>query len=267
MAAANDLRRTQLWMQRFIVDPDGDASVHRRNRRTAERLVSPSSTLSPVERVAIYRDMYLLRMEEALASDFPALKHHLGDAAFMRLVAGYVEAHPSRSYTLGRLRSRLPGYVRARARVRAKGFVFDLARVELATCEVFDEEESPVLSPEEAAGAAAGLGERTRIRTIRALRLLALRYPANEYLQAFKDGRRSPALRPRPAWLAVYRRDGVVWRMSLERPAFRILGAIQGGLPLGRALRAGGGVGKGGEERIFHSFRRWASAGLISAIE
>ncbi len=261
------LRRIQTWMQRFIVDPRADAEVYERGARPAARLVLPSATLSPVERVAIYRDMYLMRMEEALAGDFPALKRFLGGKRFMRLVAGYVRAHPSRSYTLSRLRSRLPGYVLAGTRVRGRLFAADLARLELAMCEAFDEEEAPVLSPEEAAALASGLRAGAKIRTIPALRLLAFRWPADGYLQAFKDGTRPPRIRSRESWLAVYRRDGMLWRLHLSRQAFRILGSLQKGRTLGAALRAGGGSRLAGERQVFHFFRRWVSEGILSGVE
>ena len=42
----------------------------------------PSQTLTSAERLDIYRDMYLLRMEEALAIDYPGLKHFLGEEEF-----------------------------------------------------------------------------------------------------------------------------------------------------------------------------------------
>ena len=45
-------------------------------------MILPSRTLQPEERLAIYQGMYLLRMEEALETDYPALKHFLGDEAF-----------------------------------------------------------------------------------------------------------------------------------------------------------------------------------------
>ena len=43
----------------------------------ATAAILPSRTLTPVERVGIYHGMYLLRMQEALATDYPALKHFL----------------------------------------------------------------------------------------------------------------------------------------------------------------------------------------------
>jgi hypothetical protein len=257
----------QIWMQRFIVDPGADRAVHRANERAARRLVRPSAALTPVDRVAIYRGMYLLRMEEALAGDFPALKRFLGDRRFMRLVAAYVKAHPSRSYTLSRLRDRLPAFVSRSSMIPRRGFAADLARLELAMCEVFDEEESPVLSPGEAARLAARIRPSSRIVPIAALRLIALRWPANEYLQAFREGRRSPRIALRRSWIAVFRREGMVWRLALSRRAFEILGAFERGRTVGAALRAAGSARGDAEREIFGAFRRWASEGILTSID
>ena len=75
-------------------------------------MILPSRTLTPLERVGIYHGMYLLRMDDGLASDYPALQHFLGDDGFVDLVRGYVQAHPSRSYTLNRLGDHLPEYLK-----------------------------------------------------------------------------------------------------------------------------------------------------------
>ena len=83
--------------------------------------------------------------EEALATDYPALKHFLGDDGFLALVRGYVEAHPSRSYSLNRLGDRLPDYVSQAPGLRRRAFCHDLARLELALSEVFDAPRSAVL--------------------------------------------------------------------------------------------------------------------------
>ena len=130
-----------------------------------------SATLRPEERLAIYHDMYLLRMEEALESDYPALKHFLGDARFRALVAGYVRAHPSRSYSLNFLGGRLPDYVGAAPGLRHRGFCHDLARLEQAVAEVFDAAQEEPLRAEEIAAVPEAAWEGARLAPIAAFRL------------------------------------------------------------------------------------------------
>src|SRR5262245_32289965 len=104
MALELPLPSLQRWMQAVVAHPGrveeavaDPAAAAELAPAGIEELILPSRSLTPVERVGIYHGMYLLRMEEALATDYPALKHFLGDEAFRALVRGYVQAHPSRS--------------------------------------------------------------------------------------------------------------------------------------------------------------------------
>ncbi|HSB62367.1 MAG TPA: DNA-binding domain-containing protein, partial [Vicinamibacteria bacterium] len=117
------LDRLQRWMLGVIVHPSPvEAALREPSAEVpAERIeevLLPSPSLTAAERIDIYHGMYPLRMVEALESDYPALAHHLGDDAFRQLVVGYVQAHPSRSYTLNRLGDHLPEYVRTAPGVR-----------------------------------------------------------------------------------------------------------------------------------------------------
>ena len=114
MPARLGLDQIQRWMHAVVVHPgatlEAVASANARaEAASAADVILPSRTLAPVERVAIYQRMYPLRMLDALSTDYPTLKQFLGDSRFARLVAAYVEAYPSRSYTLNRLSDHVPG--------------------------------------------------------------------------------------------------------------------------------------------------------------
>ena len=119
MALELPLARMQRWLQAVIVHP-GDADEALASppaaaevpRARVEDVVLPNAHLRGEERVAIYHGMYLLRMEEALQTDYPALQHFLGEDRFRDLVRDYVQVHPSRSFTLNHLGAHLPGFVR-----------------------------------------------------------------------------------------------------------------------------------------------------------
>jgi hypothetical protein len=151
MAPELALGGLQRWMQAVIVHPGTvDEALAAREAaalvpagRTGS-IVRPSASLTAAERVGVYHGMYLARMKEALESDYPALARFLGPKPWERLVADYVKAHPSRSYTLNVLGRRLPDFVRT-ARVRRPAFCHDLARLEWAVSEVFDAPEAPPL--------------------------------------------------------------------------------------------------------------------------
>jgi hypothetical protein len=233
-------------------------------------VIRPSATLSPVERVGVYHGMYLWRMRDALAADYPALEHFLGDDGFTALVRDYVAAFPSRSYTLNRLGNHLPAFVRKRARgIRHRAFCHDLARLELAVTEVFDAEETAALTEAAVAAVPAAAWDRARLRPIAAFRLLSLRYPVNAYLESVhKDNHDHPKARRQDSWVAIYRRNYGVYRHDLSRPAYDLLVDLSKGRPLGRALAAA--LRRGGktptEGQLFEWFRDWVGIGLFSSV-
>lgn len=278
MALEVPLGRLQRWLQEIVVHPGTtEEAVAGRTaralvpRRRVGEVVLPSSRLRPEERLAIYHDMYLLRMEEALESDYPALKHFLGDDGFRALVAGYVRAHPSRSYSLNFLGAHLPDYVRAAPGLRRRAFAHDLARLEQAVAEVFDAPEEEALRPEGIAAVPEAAWDTARLRAIAAFRLLALRHPVNAYLQSVRDERHDhPPARRVDSWVAVYRRGYTVRRQDLDRAAYRLLADIVSGKPLGVAVKAALRRGQGKRPtrtQLFRWFRGWMASGIFRSVE
>jgi hypothetical protein len=277
MALELPLPRLQRWLQAVVVHPgrteealgSAEAAAVLPPRALGE-LILPSRHLTPAERVDIYHGMYLLRMEEALASDYPALKHFLGDEGFLALVRDYLQVHPSRSYTLNRLGDALPEYVRDAAGVKRPAFCHDLALLERAVSQVFDEAETPPVGAQEVAQVPADSWEGVVLQPIAALRLLALRYPANEYLQSVRDEDHDhPRLRLKPNWLVVYRSHYSVYRLALGREAHDLLADLVAGRPLGAAIAAAmtrGGRRAPGEDALYGWFRQWVSEGLFRSL-
>jgi putative DNA-binding protein len=277
MPAEVTLERVQRWMQAVLVHPGTLAEAVAGPEAAAELppehigdVVLPSRTLTPTERVGIYQGMYLLRMEEALSTDFPGLKHFLGDEAFFELVRDYVQQYPSRHFSLNRLGDHFPDFVGAASGLRRPAFCEDLARLELAITHVFDAPETPPVSAETLAAVPAEDWERARLEPIAALRLVALRYPAGPYLDTLDDERhRHPAIRRRDNWWAVYRRDYTVWRKELTRAAHDLLTDLLAGKTLGEAVEAAlrrSGRSRAREAQLFRWFREWAADGLVRSV-
>jgi len=215
--------------------------------------------------------MYLLRMCDALSGDYEALQHFLGDDGFTELVRGYVEAYPSRSFSLNHLGDHLPEYLRNAPGVRNRAFCIDLARLEQAVQRVFDAAETPALTNAQIASVHADAWETARLRTVAAFELLAFRYPVNAYLQSVRDDEHDhPKPKREDTWVAVYRRDYSVWRLDLSRPAHDLLSDLAAGIPLGPAVKAAldrGGRHAPKQDDLFRWFREWASGGVFGAVE
>lgn len=276
MAPELALGGLQRWMQSVIVHPgaveDALASPEAASLLPPDRLsdaILPSATLTSAERVGIYHGMYPLRMAEALESDYPALAHFVGPERWSALVRDYVLAHPSRSYTLNVLGRALPSWLLVAEKLPRRGFCHDLARLEWAVSEAFDAAETPRLSETALAAVSPEAWETARLVPSAALRLVELRWNANQWLDSTKgDGHDHPKPQRRDAWVAVFRQSYAVYRRELSRPAFRLLADLASGLPVGEAL-AGALRRRGtpGPESLTRWFQGWAADGLFQGVQ
>jgi hypothetical protein len=273
MPASPPLETLQRWLLRVVVHPGSieealSAPEARAENESADDVILPSRSLSPARRIAIYHGMYPARMREALQSDYPALEHCLGPRGFEQLVQEYVQAHPSRSYTLNRLGDHLPEFLKSAGPKRQRAFLAELARLELAVTEVFDAPELPPLGAAQIAAVPLEEWERAVLTTVPAFRLVRSRYNVNDYVQAVKDGRRAPRPRLAPSFVAVYRRDYAVYRQALTRAQHELLADIASGVVLGEAIQAA--LKRPGprpeEQRLFRWFRDWVSGGVFASL-
>ena len=269
------LGRLQHWMQAVIETP-GDAEEAVRSPGAARivapdrvgGVVTPSRTLSPVERVGVYQGMYILRMVEALEGDYPAVAHFLGAHEFGHVVEDYAQAHPSSHYSFNPFGRKFADFVRSSPRIRRKAFVHDLARLELAVTEVFDAPESPLLTPESAAAVPETAWLRARLVPIEAFRLLSFGHNVNAYFQSVKQGGDDhPEIRRKDTWVAVWRKNYEVWRLDLGRPAYELLHALSKGKPFGQAVAASARKLQGNAgEQLFRWLREWVAEGMFQSV-
>jgi hypothetical protein len=272
-----DLDRIQRWIQALIQDQgtceEAIASERARAEIPADQartVVLPSKTLTSFERLDIYREMYLLRMEEALSSDYPALKHYLGDEQFMRMVERYVEVYPSRSYTLNRLGDHLPGFLATIDDLPKPEFCRDLARLELALTGVFDAGETASLTPEAVRAVPQDAWETARLKPIEAFRLLEFEYPVSRYLGFVDEENPVPRLVRKKTWVVAYRSNYRVHRMDLTQAGYELLSSLASSQTVGDAIvsvmtRRFRPAVK--EKQLFEWFRDWMAEGLFQAVE
>jgi len=88
--------------------PDG-----RKMSDVAASFIAPNSRLTAFERLEIYNRQYWFRVFGALQEDFPGLRSVIGSNAFDALSVAYLSAHPSRSFSLRNLGSKLPEWLAA----------------------------------------------------------------------------------------------------------------------------------------------------------
>jgi hypothetical protein len=261
--------------------PDGRAMTE-----VASSFVAPNSRLSAFERLEIYNRQYWFRVLGALAEDFPGLRAVLGGSRFEAMSVAYLSAHPSRSFTLRNLGSKLVEWLNEHPEWgrRRHALAVEVARVEWAFVEAFDNGERTPLTLDQITTLDGG----SRLTLQPHVRLLALDYPADEIVLALhqRDKRqtseagvkheddneapaRLPRLRRRATWVAAHRVDFNVYYRRLEREEFVTLEAIRAGRPLFDALESGFAESRMVEarrpSRVREWFTAWAELGWICA--
>jgi hypothetical protein len=284
-----DLERIQRWLQAVITHPAGVAEGAAAARQhldvgpdEVERVVTRSRALGGLERLAIYGDAYYARLLECLREEFPVLAHALGEELFDAFGIGYLQKYPSRSYTLTRLAARFPRYLTETRPAAADGedrsagwpdFLADLARLEWTCGEVFDapgDEGEPLL---DSAGLRTVPEERwpeARLVPARSLRLLALRYPVQDYFAAVRRQENPAPPEAAGTFLAVTRRDYVVRHQTLTRPAYELLRDLADGRSLGEAVGRAARTADADLDALADNlrdwFQAWAARGYFRAV-
>jgi hypothetical protein len=249
----------------------------------AASFIAPNSRLTAFDRLEIYNRQYWYRVLGALAEDFPALRALVGERRFDALSIAYLTEHPSRSFTLRNLGSKLPEWLTAHPEHagRRRRLAVDLARMEWAFIEAFDAPERNPLTQRQI----AGLQGESRLALQPCLQLVALSYPADDLvLELHKREKRQtseagvaheesgeevaiPKLRPRPTWLAVHRVDLSVYYRRIEREEFQTLVALRDGSALAEAIEAGFLGSRISQrqrpDRVQEWFGSWAELGWI----
>ena len=240
----------------------------------AASFIAPNSRLNAFERLEIYNRQYWFRILGALAEDFPALRAILGSARFEALSIAYLTDHPSRSFSLRNLGSKLVEWLGTHTEFtgRRHALAIDVARIEWAFVESFDSADCTPLTLAQI----ASLGADSALALQPHLRLMELNYPADNLVLslhkrekrqtseaglAHEDADEAPVklgnLRRWPIRLAAHRVDLSVYYRRLQREEFLTLSAIREGMPLGEALGAAFSESYIPEQNHARNVQRW----------
>ncbi|MFA6456070.1 MAG: DNA-binding domain-containing protein [Bacteroidota bacterium] len=272
------LNTIQRWMQSVIEHPGSNEEAWKSEEaqrslpfEEAYANVLPSTALSPVERIGIYRQMFFLRMTESMAIDYPGVKSFLGEEQFDRvIVEEYIRKYPSQSYTLNHLGRHFPLFIQESS-LPNRDFLYDLARLELSITNILAAEELPVLSAQQIATVPQEQWETITLIPIAALELLEFNHTVCDYLSAVNDEMTPAAPQEENTFAVVYRKNFRVFWEELSAQQYVLLSALVSETPFGKALEVLINRFPGTEEtlqqELFTWFNEWVGNGLFSRIE
>jgi hypothetical protein len=283
------LDRVQRWFQAVILHPNGIAAGVESDEARAEidapsadALVTPSTRLTAIERLQVYGHAYFARLLECLQDEFPAFRHAVGDEAFHAFVFGYLQAYPSRSYTLSQLGARFPQYLAETEPTEAEGaalgglwtrFVVDLVRLERLYSDVFDGpgmERETLLQPGDLLAIPPDRWGDVRLVPAESLRVVEFAFPVDEYAAAVRRKEEPDFPEPAPRWLAIYRANYIVRRQTLTEPEYHLLRALAESRPLAEAIGAAVDHGASTEtlaDDLRAWFTDWTSRGFFRRVQ
>lgn len=220
--------------QRTLLENDAGARVW------AERALTGSASLSPVQQLEIYREQFWLRHTSSLVEDFPGLSGILGQRSWERLVEGYLERHPPEHFSLRDLGARLPAHVAEQTWLEQHDLCRDMAALEWAYIECFDAPDTEPLDAAELQQIAPEAWAQATCVLNPALRLLRVGYPVAELRRALKHSRVEGGTvsypDKRPQNLVVYRHQRELDVASVSNGAWELLEAFAAGTPLVEAV-------------------------------
>ena len=260
------MQATQRWLASVILAPEKLDDP--RFWPEVESVIKLAPCARAIERLRAYTNGLPARIFDALADDYPALRHVVGHAPFHALVRRYVPAAPAGIYNLNDVGSSLAAFLATDVLAETFPFVGDLARLEHALRLAFHAREEPPLDPATLAAWTLEDWGSARLVLQRSVALVSSRWPIRDLWAA----RETPiedidiALEHRPQHVLVHRSGYRVVCETLESEEAWALERVLARRSLGglaEDLIARGGDG----ERVGAWFAGWHARALVVACE
>jgi hypothetical protein len=240
----------------------------------AGRVVRPSSRMSALERVGVYRDAYFARLLECLADDYPALRVLLGRERFATVCQRYITVHVPRSLSLNDYGAGLSDFCTT-AGVRElfdasppydPALLRDLARLEWASVELIHAPVAIPLSGPDILRHQARFGE-ARVQAVPTVRLLRLDHPIHDLYASLRAGADAtpPAPAAAPSHALLYRAEWQIHCEALSAAEGALLADLLEGTRIATAVSRAAARGAS-EHDIGAYFQRWLGAGFFAAV-
>jgi hypothetical protein len=240
-----NLANTQTLFWRLISAPDGVdaalAALPDRGRALpggVEAWVRGDERLAAVERLEVYARMYLFRLLDCLAGDFPAVHAVVGRESFHVLARDYLEHHPSTSRSVRSLGRFFAQFLDAHALGAQHPFVADLARFEWALLEAFDARDAAPLAAEHLKSVPMELWPGLRLALTPSLRIVEAGAPIQEVWTAVTKGQPLPTITGQRTVMRVWREELRVFHRVIGDVELVALRAIERGTSFAAACEA-----------------------------
>ena len=160
--------------------------------------------------LGVYRDMYRLRLTDALRTDFPRLVTSVGEERFAELAELYRRRHPSTTPSLRHYARHFSTFLFEVE--RARPHLAELAALEWARVDVCDERDEAALSMRDLGALSAPALMQLPLQRIAALRIVPARFAVEDLWQRPVEQAAAPPRQVRQSQSAI-----LVWRVLPNR--------------------------------------------------
>lgn len=184
-----------------------------------EQIISSDEKASAAERMAIYANMYFFRILEILQKAFPLLLHYGGEHQFHNWITEYLWLRPSVHPSVARVGEALVDFLRHKLAGTNQAWLTDIAQLEWARSEVFDETDQTNLSLAVLQSLVPEQFSTLPLRAIAASRIVKFDYAVDEFWYSSQS--ETPLAIPeevhqQPAVFWVWRGNGQIFHRAME---------------------------------------------------
>ena len=228
-----------------------------------------SPNLSVAQALGIYHYAYRARLLGVMREDFPAVRYWMGDDDFAALVQAYLDAHPSRHFSLRWLGERFAGFIAQRYEAAAGAPLVELAKLEWAFTLAFDAPDGEPLSLEQMAQLAPSEWPGLQVQWLPCVLRLPLHYNSVALWQAAKaEGEFPPSERlAEPSLCLLWRQQRISHYRSLASDeASALLGMCDGGWSFAELCEQLAAQGEQAPLLAAGWLKQWLSEGLLQRL-
>jgi hypothetical protein len=227
----------------------------------------PGSTGKQTQ-LAIYRNAYVIRLGEALRSNYPALHQLLGDDDFAALARAYLDQHPPAHASIRWFGDALALFLEHHAPYDGLPVLSELARFEWALRHTIDAADAEVITVESLQAIAPQLWGELQFVLHPSATVMALQWNTPQIWQALTAEEAPPGPEKKAMNWLVHRQPDLVgaWR-SVSELELAALGCLAGGGSFSDICEAVAALAPAEGEGALRSaeiLRLWVEQGLIS---
>ena len=222
--------------------------------------IRAKNAFAPHEQLAVYANAYRYRLYDAVAEDYPVLRHYLTDKIFSDLIWAFVEEVLPDHFNIGRFALKLPAFIQQA--LPDDAFAHAMCQLETTVAQMTDPTETQPLDEADIQGLTAETLLGLTLYPRQALALMQFDQQVNAYYQSVMDDQTPDEPLHEAVYLAVFRHEDVVWRMELEAQEFGLLSKLFSGASIGETLAD---VEEDAQYKITEYFSKWMRNGLLAS--